>query len=519
MTGTLPPLLDSVVGGGMPERRLLCVHMDPMPLCPGKGLVLPTNPTIDAIAKNTRFFILSLPNNEMSGKSPFAVFKALQAIGEPKSVKKMKSGDLLIETNSAVQSKSYLSAKTFLDSPLLVTPHKSLNSSRGVISEPDLLYTSEAEILEGFSDQGVVQVRRITLKKDTRIIPTKHLILTFNSPKLPNTIKAGYLNCKIRPYIPNPLRCYKCQRFGHSQTSCRGQLTCSRCASVGNSSTYFTLEPKCVNCTESHPSNSKLCPKWKTEKKIQVIKTNRNIPYVEARKSIAPQLSQSYAEVTKPSTATQTDENITKIVCPPLKLLQPLIFVPKPTISSSVPAVNKSSTSTQAELLPSTSSVTSKSQPTNSIIDTAPTTSDNLSISATSSSSTVCPAHETTTTTSNTIPSTSHNAKETSKPRKKKRPPKNTCNAIKPKIEIKMAPHIPIKSAPIEYTTDEEDMKIYDVYIYIYIEDEPEPNPKYVLNMGGYTYKGELVIINQIIRLLGTTSTIQSENHIRNSKR
>ncbi|GFU66286.1 uncharacterized protein TNCV_464661 [Trichonephila clavipes] len=55
-----------------------------------------------------------------------------------------------------------------------------------------------------------------------------------NSPTLPQTIKAGYLNCKIRPYIPNHLRCFKCQKFGHSQTACGGQLTCSRCASVGH---------------------------------------------------------------------------------------------------------------------------------------------------------------------------------------------------------------------------------------------------------------------------------------------
>ncbi|GFV80758.1 uncharacterized protein TNCV_4619191 [Trichonephila clavipes] len=293
MTGTLPPLLDSVLGGGTPGRRCLRVHMDPMLLCPGKGLVLPTNPTIEEIAKNTRFFILSLPNNEMSGKSPFAIFKALQAI---------------------------------------VAPHKSLNSSRGAISEPDLLYTSKTEILEGFSDQGVVQV-------------------------------------------------------------------------------------------------------------------------------------------TKPSTATtttQTDENITKIVCPPLKLLQPLISDPKPTISSSVPALNKSSASTQAELVPSTSSVTvaspSKSQPPNSVIDTASTTSNRLSISAASSSSTACSVHEMTTTTSNTIPATSQDTNQTSKPCRKKLPPKNQSNTIKSKIEIKMAPHRPRKSGPNEYTTDEEDMIIYDVW-------------------------------------------------------
>ncbi|GFU68794.1 uncharacterized protein TNCV_2576551 [Trichonephila clavipes] len=461
----------------------------------GKDLISHTT-AIDIIATHSRFLLLSIPNNEMSRKSPFAIQKALQGIGgNPKSVKKLRSGDLLIETISALQTKSFLLAKTFIDSALTVTPHKSLNSFRGVISEPDLLYASEGEILEGLSDQGVTQVRRITILKDSTRFPTKHIILSFNSPKLPTTFKAGYLNCKIRPYIPNPLRCFKCQRFGHSQTACRGQLTCSRCATVGHPSTDCTLEPRCVNCSQSHPSDSKLCSKWKTEKEIQIIKTNRNLTYLEARKLIAPQLSQSYAQVTKLSTTTtttQTDENITKIFCPPLKLLQPLVSVPKPTISSSVAAVNKSSTSTQAELIPSTSSVTvaspSKSQPPNSVLDTAPTTSNSLSISAASSSSTACSVLETTTTISNTIPATSQeDANQISKPRRKKRPPKNQSNTIKPKIEIKTAPHRPRKSGPTEYTTDEEDMIIYDV------EDEPEPNPQYVLNMNGFTYKGEMV--------------------------
>ncbi|GFX86011.1 CLIP domain-containing serine protease [Trichonephila clavipes] len=67
-------------------------------------------------------------------------------------------GDLLIETISAVQSKSSLLAKTFIDSPLIGSPHRTLNSCRGVISEPNLLCVSETEILEGLSDQGVTQV-------------------------------------------------------------------------------------------------------------------------------------------------------------------------------------------------------------------------------------------------------------------------------------------------------------------------------------------------------------------------
>ncbi|GFX90412.1 uncharacterized protein TNCV_5067991 [Trichonephila clavipes] len=126
-------------------------------------LVLPKF-TVGEIAKHTRFLILSLPNNEMSRKSPFIIHKALIGIdGEPKSIKKLRSGDLLIETISAVQSKSFLLAKTFIDFPLVVTPHRNLNSCRGVISESDLLCASETEILEGLSDQGVTQCPPLNL--------------------------------------------------------------------------------------------------------------------------------------------------------------------------------------------------------------------------------------------------------------------------------------------------------------------------------------------------------------------
>ncbi|GFX90064.1 uncharacterized protein TNCV_887611 [Trichonephila clavipes] len=162
MTGTLPPLLDSVVGGGTPGRS--CVARLWIQCC--CALV-----TASYITQNS----------------------------DETATHRLRSGDL-IETISALQTKSFLLAKTFLDSPVSVSPHKSLNTCRGVISEPDLLTIPDAEILEGFSGQAVIQVRRITIKKDSTVIPKKHLILTFNTPNLPTTIKAGYLNCKIRPH-------------------------------------------------------------------------------------------------------------------------------------------------------------------------------------------------------------------------------------------------------------------------------------------------------------------------------
>ncbi|GFU15280.1 uncharacterized protein TNCV_559911 [Trichonephila clavipes] len=78
-------------------------------------------------------------------------------------------------------------------------------------------------------------------------------------------------------------------------------------------------------CLQPHPSDSKICPKWKIEKQIQEIKTNKNISYPEARKLIVPQLSQTYAQATKSlyfkSILPKQMKDITKIKCPPLKLL------------------------------------------------------------------------------------------------------------------------------------------------------------------------------------------------------
>ncbi|GFX80409.1 putative RNA-directed DNA polymerase from transposon X-element [Trichonephila clavipes] len=459
----------SLVGlrGGWRHARMkffFCTHMDPSLLCQGKGLVLP-NLSIDETAQRVRFLLISLPNNAMSVQSPFKIHKALKGIGgEPKSVKRLRSGDLLVETSSSTQTKSFLLAKTFLNSPVNIIPHKSLNTSRGVISEPDLLATSEAEILEGFSNQG-----------------------SFSSPTLPQTIKAGYLNCKIRPYIPNPLHCFKCQRFGHSQTACRGQLTCSRCASVGHSSADCSLAQKCVNCSQPHSSDSKQCPKWKTEKEIQAFKTNRNISYLEARKLIAPQLSQSYAQVAKPSTVTsttQTDENITQIKCPPLQLLQPLLSVPQPDKSNSVSTL---SSATQADLLLSTSSIAATiSEPPHLIpvSDTLLSTTSNMFTPIEPSSSIISAS-----TSNSSIQPPSASSTQNLKKKSKFRDRKRKKEVLKSIIDIKMAQHRPSKPAPVEYSTDDKDMIVYDVD-----EDAIESNPDYVRKDGKTFFKGSLLL-------------------------
>ncbi|GFU65055.1 uncharacterized protein TNCV_4130611 [Trichonephila clavipes] len=243
------------------------------------------------------------------------------------------------------------------------------------------------------------------------------------------------------------MHCFKCQRFGHSQTSCHGQLTCCKCASVGHSSTDCTLEPKCINSAQSHPSDSQLCQKWKSEKQIKEIKTNRNISYFEARKLIVPQLTQTYDQATKPSTistTTQTDPNITNIICPPLQYLTPVSSEnPMPSTSSSVSTVSTSSSSTQKNLLLSPFAIIPTIQKTETCSLTTP---DKFNALSTASNSEYSNAPE--------IPQcVKRNLRN-----RRERP-----KVKKPEIEIKRAPHRPRKSAPTEYATDEEDMITYDV--------------------------------------------------------
>lgn len=246
-----------------------------------------------------RFFVIKLKEGSFQNVSPFLIHKSIQSVvGDVKNIKKLRSGDIMIEVNNAQQATASINCTALANLSVTVTAHNTLNFSRGVISEPDLLYTSEEEILENLRDQHVCGVRRITIRRDQQTIPTRNIILTFETPSLPTHITAGYLRCPLRPYIPNPLRCFQCQRYGHSKVSCRGAVTCARCADVGHESDTCNACYRCVNCGGEHAAFSRSCPSWQAEKEVQVLKYEKQLSYPEARrivKSRTPKVGLSYS--------------------------------------------------------------------------------------------------------------------------------------------------------------------------------------------------------------------------------
>lgn len=246
-----------------------------------------------------KFHVLHSENPEKTIRtmSPFLVAKSLsEAIGPGYKVTKMASGDLLLELCDQAQYGKLSKLTAIGKNPVSVTPHRSLNTVRGVISDADLLELSEGELLEGWKEEHVISVQRITIRRENKEIPTKHLVLTFAMTDLPESIQTGYIKIRVRPYIPNPRRCFQCQRFGHGSQSCRGQLTCAKCAENGHSADDCQGEPRCANCDGEHPAYSRSCPKWKLEKEIISLKVTQNISFKEARQRFSIVKGTSYAD-------------------------------------------------------------------------------------------------------------------------------------------------------------------------------------------------------------------------------
>ena len=297
-----------------------------------------------------RFIVLESPHPTapLSKISPFTVAKAIQGkFGTVKKITKMKSGALLIEASRESTAQQILATTELSGIAVTATAHRTLNTSKGVVKDyhKDLFFMSDEDILNELSEQGVTDVSRFFLKKDGQNIKTNTLFITFNTPTAPKELKIGYYIVKVQMYVPNPLRCFNCQKFGHSKKFCKNPLACWKCGSEGHDGSECTAETTCcLNCKGDHCASSKSCPIWIQEKDIQRIKTERGLSYGDARRLVTSQSSssvaQSYASAVK---------NVPKKITMSVDCQTPASWVgPQPSLrdASRLPSVITTSTGT-----------------------------------------------------------------------------------------------------------------------------------------------------------------------------
>src|ERR1700721_176015 len=270
-----------------------------------------------------RFWILASQQGspEVTTVSPFVIEKTLQGcIGTAKMIKELRSGVLLVEVGREAQAVSLQRLTMIASIPISVTPHRSLNSCKGIVRSYDLAQMNEAELLSELQSQNVTEVRGISVTEEGMRRRTSTTIVTFAQPTIPQTLKAGYLSIPVLQFFPNPLRCFKCQKYGHHQSLCKHPAACPRCGQVAHGDDPCTGPPHCINCSGAHSTFDKMCPKWLHEKEITKIKVSQNLSFPDARKIVEgrqPTQGRSFAAVaeTKVTKSIGTQTEVVHCTC------------------------------------------------------------------------------------------------------------------------------------------------------------------------------------------------------------
>lgn len=223
------------------------------------------------------------PKETLANVSPFLIKKVIDCIcgSEVEICKKIRDGNILIKTKNNVQATKLVTLTSLAPTILVdVREHTTLNFSKGVIYSNDLRGIEEKEILKELNNQNVTDVKKILKKVGTKLVETGLIIITLSTLDLPEHINIGYEKVRLRPYVPYPLRCKKCLRFGHTTNSCENKKMCPNCAleyHFEEEDDICENPSKCVNCSNNNIENNKhnafdkVCPVFLREKEIQAI--------------------------------------------------------------------------------------------------------------------------------------------------------------------------------------------------------------------------------------------------------
>ena len=207
--------------------------------------------------------------------SGFAIFKSRESLKI--IVHRFEQRDKLMAMNS------------LLDNDIIITEPFSkarsrLNSNRGII------FGVEEDISDDDMSEALgVKAERIYKRRAGEKIITKQMILYF-SDELPRYVSFEWQRYKVSTYIPEVIRCYKCQRFGHKAPSCHAKKEkCTVCSGPHEvqkcpiKSTHRTDNTAtCPNCKGPHPASYQGCPEFKIAKQAQKKHVLQGISYAEA---------------------------------------------------------------------------------------------------------------------------------------------------------------------------------------------------------------------------------------------
>ena len=224
----------------------------------------------------SRFLLISFCDGTQHNTiNPFHLHRAISRFGEAERVTRRSDGKVEVQMREVESAHKLLNSDSLSlqtkngtrTVPITVHPHPTKGFATGVITVPDLGDVEEEDILDELRDQGVHKVRRLQRRDNGNTVKSDTLVLSFSRDELPEKVRVTWRSIRVRPYIPNPVRCFKCQAYGHMANACKGRERCARCSATGhNSSSCESPKPRCT-CGGEHEAWSRECPRLEAERK------------------------------------------------------------------------------------------------------------------------------------------------------------------------------------------------------------------------------------------------------------
>lgn len=259
-----------------------------------------------------KYYKLKFPRTDIETKlSVITIDKEIKSkIGIPESIKKINRDTLQIEVRSKEQGDKLSQVKEIASQEVLIEKHDNMNKVKGTVYSDTMANCTIDELQEALESQGVEKIERMKRRIGNELTETNRYILTFNRTELPRIIKITDWHHEIIDlYIPTPMRCLKCQRFGHLKKWCRREEeVCVNCGESGHTSTICSNETTCLHCKGQHNAMNRKCPVYLFKCEVVATQTRERIPMHEAEDKVRekyPSEDRSFSLITKGSQSQQ----------------------------------------------------------------------------------------------------------------------------------------------------------------------------------------------------------------------
>ena len=209
-------------------------------------------------------------------------------IGIPSKIKRLARNTLQIEVRNKEQGEKLMKLETITKEPITVEKHDAMNKVKGTVLSETMPNCTIEELKEALANQGVENIERMKRRTGNGFSDTNRYILTFNRTELPRIIQITDWHYEVvELYIPPPMKCMKCQRFGHLKKWCKREAeVCVRCGESGHTSQACLNDIKCLHCQGEHTSMDRKCPVYIFRSEIIATQTRERIPIKEAEEKV-----------------------------------------------------------------------------------------------------------------------------------------------------------------------------------------------------------------------------------------